>query len=268
MRTTRASLLIVLVASLIAAGCGRGSDDPVGATARALRGVRSGDLDLRFTATPEGGGDVGFRMSGPFAIPEREGELAAARLTYTRLLGDRQEQRTFISTGNKAYVQADGQTWQLPDAAVADLRAGDDAGEDALGGLHFEDWVGDAQVKDEGDGTRRVTADVDPVKALNDLSALARSMGGEGAPRPLTGGDAETLRRAVRSARMTLISGKDDHMLRSLEVTFVFGVRASKAVESVLGDLAGVKMVLALELAKPNQPVRIEPPAQAQPLPG
>lgn len=268
MRSSRAATLAALIAVLMGAACGSDSDDAVAATARTLRDVRSGELNLRFTATPEGGQDVGFRMSGPFAIPDRKGELTTARLTYTRLLGDREEQRTFISTGNQAYVQADGKTWRLPDAAVAQLRSGDDAGENALGGLHFEDWVSSARVKDGPGGIQRITADVDPVKALNDLSALARSLGGEGAPRPLEGGEAETLRRAVRSARMTLITGEDDHLLRSLTVTFEFGVRAAKAVQSVLGELAGVKMVLAVELAKPNQPVRVDPPATSQPLPG
>jgi len=268
MKRLRAIAIALLVAPVIVAGCGSDGDDPVAAAAAALRDVRSGQLDLRFTATPTGGGDVGFRMSGPFAVPNEKGELATARLTYVRLLGDRREQRTFISTGDEAFVEADGRTWRLPDAAVADLRAGDDAGEDALGGLHFEDWASDAHAEDADGGTRRTTADVDPVKALNDLSAFARSLGGEGLPRPLEGQDAETLRRAVRSARMTLVTGADDHVLRSLTVTIDFGVRAAKAVESVLGELAGVKLVLALDLAKPNEPVRVDPPARAQPLPG
>jgi hypothetical protein len=251
---------LVAAVAVVSGACGSAKATTLDATADRLRDVESGELKLSYTATAQGGRPVGFAVEGPFSLPSEEGETVEADLRFTRLLGEVTQERRFVATGGRAWVEVEGEVSEVPTEALGRLRAGK-GGDGALGGLGFADWAQDPTTADGPDGTEVVTGPVDPVAAFNDLAAMAAGLGSDEAPRPLEGDGAERLRKAVRSAQMKLVTGAEDHMLRSLRVSIELAPAAAERLADVLGPLAGVELVLEVNLARANQPVKIEPPA-------
>ena len=274
--------LVVLLGALALAapGCGGGdggdADEALSETAANLAEIRSGTLSLRFLATAEGeaadgeDGRVGFELEGPFAFPEGDA-LPVARMDYTQIAGDEEGSGTFLSTGEKAYVELDGTTYELPEEQQEEFRGvGASLGEgDGLGDLEIERWMEDPELSDGGEAggaeTDRITANLNVVNAVNDLIGLASEVGGS-VPEPLDGASADQLRRSVNSATVEVLTGKDDRLLRRLHVDVDFGAPSDLPRE--LRGLVGAGVELELEIANPNEPVRVEEPEDAQPFPG
>ena len=243
------------------AACGRGDSGGALADAQAgLAAVHKGTMDLRLTAGAGagGGGDVGFRLEGPFDFTGRPGSLPVAKLRMTRLLGGRSEAATFESDGERAFVVRGGRRVALDEADAAGLRLGKASGSSGSGpgptGLHLSDWAqGEVEEAEAGDGQRRIEANVDAVAVLNDVLGLAGQFGdagsGGGGVRPLEGKEAERLREAVASAHMTALVGADKR-LRSLGVDIVFAPShdAAAKVRQALGELAAARLSLELTL--------------------
>jgi hypothetical protein len=102
------------------------------------------------------------------------------------------------------------------------------------------------------------------VRAINDILGIARDYGGVDRP-DIEGDDAESLRNAVRNAELTLVTGRDDRVLRSLLVTMDLGRDPPDAFRRALEGFTGVNFVLELKLTDPNSQVNVEAPAN--PLP-
>src|SRR5919108_3283438 len=180
-------ILFVLVLLVLAGGgCGGGSTagDALSETAGKLGDIRSGTLTLRVLVegTGELGGKAGFELEGPFAFG-KAGELPQADIRYGRTAGSQEAQARFVSTGDQAFVEVDGKTYELPSSLVADLRLeeGGSGGEAGLGELDIGDWMLEPELDDGGEvggaETDRVTARLDVVAAANDLLAVVRELG-------------------------------------------------------------------------------------------
>ena len=117
MRTGACAALLAALA-LGAAGCGGESGgggsatDALAETAENLGAIESGDLSLRLVVASDGT-DVGFELDGPFALAE-DGGLPVAEIEYTQLAGAEEETATFISTGEKAFVETEGAGLRAP----------------------------------------------------------------------------------------------------------------------------------------------------------
>ena len=250
----RPVVAVVVAAAVVLAGCGD-DDPPDGDVGR----IRSGVLDVRVSASAGGAGPVGFQLEGPFAAPTEDGQLPTAELTYTKLLGDRRATSTFVSTGQRAWVRAGGETTELRPDQLAPLRG---EGDGALGGLDLGDWVVEPRetgtITLKGDRVRRTTGRLDPVHALNDLADLAADLGGEDAPH-LDGDDAERVRDATKSSSFELLVGEDDGLLRRVRATIVFGLGVGELATAV-GSVRGATVTIELGVAEPNAPVDVEPP--------
>jgi hypothetical protein len=273
-------LLVPIAASacvLAATGCGGGgggagdesANDVLAQTARNMGEIRSGDLSLRLVVSSEDA-EVGFELDGPFALAE-EGKLPVAEVEYTKIAGDETATATFLSTGDQAYVEVEGETYRLPPEQAEPLRAvGGGEGDGGLGELRIDGWLRDPELEEGedvgGDATDRITADVDAVAVANDLLALVGSLGGE-AGGALEGESAEQLRRAVESATVEVLTGKDDRILRRLALEAELSAEVPAELREQLGELPGATFELVLELANPNEPVEVEEPTDAQPLP-
>jgi hypothetical protein len=270
----RPLVALLAAAALALAGCG-GSDGPgdvVAETADKLGEISSGELDLKLLVEPRGveeGGDIGFELSGPFALPEGD-DLPLARIQYTQIAGDQRGGLTVISTKEGAFVEVDGQAYELPAAQSDQLRgAGKALGSDeedsdnGLQSLDLQDWVEDGKLT-EGEDVDRVTGQVDAAAAVEDLLALARRLGAD-VPESLSDDDLERLEKSVRSSRFELETGADDRLLRRVHVEADFGLDVPERLREILGQVVGAKVVFELGVAKPNAPVQVTAPENALP---
>lgn len=257
---------LVLVAALSAAcGTGGGGGSSVlKETTHKLAEVRSGDLHLRVTASTLAvdAKEVGFDVRGPFALSERAGGLPKVRFAYTDLLGATSATTTFLSDGDRAFVEQGGRRVPVPDDAVAHLRGKADTEKAAaLGGLRLDRWATDVDGPDDGG---KVTAEVDSVAALNDVFGVAASVGADrGGTFPrIEGEDADRFRRAVRSSRME-VETVGDNVLRSMRLVIELSPPDAdkERVRQLLGRFDGARLAVTLELDRVNQPVEISAPA-------
>lgn len=273
--------LVASVAAVAAlAGCGGGDGgDPrqaLSETAAKLGEIRSGTLDMRVVVDPKAGDAerVGFELRGPFALPEGGGP-PEFRIDYTQLLADASATVTLIAAGGKGFVTVGDETYALPAAQQRELlRAGEAVEGGGLRQLALDDWIADAKLSDgddiAGDETDRVEARLDVANATRDLLELANSFGAAdaGVLRPA---DAERLREAADEARIEVLTGADDRLLRRLSIDVDLGLDVPGALRSVFGSVVGAKLELDVTIENPNEPVSVEAPANARPasqLPG
>ena len=267
--------LPVVLALLVLAACGDGAtpaEKALGETEAKLSEVRSGRMEMQLLASSSGaaaGRGSGFRIEGPFAVGEDEGDLPVADLEYTRITGARRRTTGFISTGKRAFVELDGDVYELDDAQVDDLRVTgtDEAG--GLDGLDLDEWIRQPKVaagpRVDGMVTERITGAVDAVPAINDLLALAGTFGAgdHDGPRRLEGDGADHVRRAVRRSSVVLLTGREDRLLRHLDLVIELSVDddARRALES----LAGAVLRFELDVNDMNNGVRVDAPDDAKP---
>jgi len=208
-------------------------------------------------------------VEGPFAVGKEVGSLPVTNLKYTRITGATQRSTRFISTGSRAFAEVDGRIVPLADKEVQDLRvrSGKDAGKGGLDGLDLSAWFSDGQLSEgrtvEGVATERIAGDVDPVAALNDLLTLSLRFGAsdQEAPRKLSGESADRVRKAVSSSTGEMLTGKDDRLLRHLQVQIEIkpGTDQDKLREA-LGNLTGTRLQFSVDVTKVNEPVQIAEP--------
>lgn len=264
-----------LVLVLGAAGCGRsgGSDGALRDAGARLAAVHSGNLVMKLTAaagTSGSGHDVGFALAGPFELRSAKGTMPVARLTYTQLAGPKARDSVFVSTGDRAFVEVGGVDYQLTPGQTASLQQ--QRGSQSLQGLHLDKWAHAPRVSDGGtaDGVavQRIDADVDFVPALNDVFGLAGQFGADqqSGTKQIQGQSADQLRKAVQSAKLVILTGKKDRLLRSLQLDVTFAAQSVAQLQSALGQLAGARLDVLLTIAGPNQPVHVDTPRAPRPI--
>ena len=239
------------------AGCG-GGDSPneaLSETAGNLKEIKSGTLALDVSAEGRGGGadaSLGFELDGPFALPA-EGRLPVAKLRYTQRSGDQRATATFISTGEQAFVEAGGKTRRLPGDEAERLRAatGEVSSSGGVRELRLDRWMREPKLDEGaevgGDATDRIRAKLDVRRALADVGG---SLVGNG----------KDLERAVKDARIEVLTGKDDRLLRRLTVDLELALEVPESLRRRLGRLVGGKLRLAFQISDPNRKVTVKAP--------
>ncbi len=242
-----------------------------------LAKVKSGDIRMAMTATAGAEGEarpVGFEVEGPFSVASAVGQLPLARLRHTRVVGKTLPPTTFVSTGQRAFLEVDGKAYELPPDRVEALRAKEapKGGGAGLQRLDLAKWFAEPKVSDGGrlDGApvQRVTGAVEVVNALNDIVAVADEVGtatGEGL-QPVDPAGAERVKRAVRSSALEVITGKDDHLLRSIRLDVTFAANDLEGLQQALGPLSGTRLHFELRLSGLNRKVEVAAPASARPF--
>jgi hypothetical protein len=256
-------LLPVLALALTACGSGGDASGTLRDTAARLDDLRSGTLTVKLIVEPRGGAGkepFGFELHGPFALG-RDGKLPQLDVEYTQIAnGDRGTARV-ISNGEDAWVDAGGGPKLLSESDQQELAeagaelAGSGGG---IGDLDVANWFREPKQSGGPDGTDRITSEVDVVNAANDLLDLARRAGANVSA--IRGADAQQLDDATRSARLELLTGAKDHLLRELNLDVDLGVDVPKALESVLTSTVGAKVHFELKVEKPNEPVSVKAP--------
>ena len=263
------ALAVLLLAALLLDGCGTTSPGArsLASTQHRLSEIRSGNLSLLLLASPTGaaeGTGAGFQVDGPFAVGTRKGSLPMADLRYTRITGRDRRTTRFVSTGIRAFVEVDGNLTELTESQLSGLRVRDQASPGGLEGLTLTSWLRNPEVAPgpvvDGAATDKVSGSADALAILNDVIGLTEQFGAaqDGVKR-LEGDAADRVRRAVAGARAEVVAGKDDHLLRRADAAVDLAVTDPK-VRDALGDLAGARLVLALEVTNLNKPVQVTEP--------
>ncbi len=249
------------VALVALAGCGGGSgagETPaqvVSKTAAKLPDIRSGDMRVELAATGRGGGQtakLGFKLAGPFALARGAG-LPVAKLRYTQISGDQQGSATFISTGREAFVQGGGAVRPLPDAQTRRLRAA--TGRlSQNGGVRKLDLVGWMRDPKLGGGPAVGGDATDRIRARVNVPAVAKDLAGRL-------GDTRELERAIETARVELLTGTKDRLLRRLTLDVNLALDVPNGLRRQLGQLVSGGVRLVFEVTDPNRKVSVPRPA-------
>jgi hypothetical protein len=258
----------VALAVLVLAACGGSSaaTKALEETESRLREIRSGTLSLVLlasSATAADGEGAGFTVEGTFAVGEKKGALPLADLQYTRITGEERRTTRFVSTGTRGFVEVDGRLTELAESQLAGLRVQEEGSAGGLEGLSLRQWFDGPELAPgpELDGTTdQITGKADAVAILNDVIGLTEQFGaGDGAVRKLEGDAADRVRRAVADARAEVVTGRNDRHLRRADVSVELAVTDSR-VRDALGDLAGARLTLTLEVKDRNRPVEVTVP--------
>ena len=256
---SRLAAVLAGVALLVSAGCGDGgpnAQDVLKQTAANIGKIRSGTLGVHFLVTPHGGGaPFGFDLTGPFTF--RTGKLPLARLVYTQIANGQRASATLVSTPTAAYIDAGGAKRPLSADEEQALRraTAQIAGAGGIGSIVVGDWLTHTKASSDGNGTDKVTAELDVAKAADGLLSAARLAGQN--VHELTQADEKRLEDAVRSSSFVLYSGAKDRLLRELDMSIDFAFDVPRDLRAALGSLAGAKVDFRLKVNRPNQPVKI-----------
>jgi hypothetical protein len=261
---TRLFLLLALLATPLF-GCGGGgpqsANELLAETSANLGKIKSGDLALELIFSTKDGERAGFNLEGPFQL--RSGSLPEAQLDYTQIAGDQTATQTFITTGDKAYVRMGGATFELPAETAGQVRStlGATGG---LGVIDLRGWVQDPELaageEVGGAETDRITGRLNVATVVTGVVAIASQFGGTTPLTPLEGKSAEQVEQAVDRATIDVWTGREDRLLRKLDITIEFSP-ASEQVKS----LVGAAVHFTLGISNPNEKVTIEKPTNVQP---
>lgn len=279
---------VAALCGLAPTACGGEAPGEVVARTQAnLARIRSGDLDARLVIAAEGPkrtGATGFELHGPFELPRSAGDLPKARIAYTQIAGSRRARVTLVSTGERAYIEVRGKAYELTPDQERQLREaggplGGGSGSGApgataspTGSLDLAAWLREPDLSGGGSiggaETDRVTGEVDVASVVTDVLGAAERLG---VPREAVGGGAlrgagdERLDRAVSASSIELLTGREDRLLRRLQLGIKLDAKAAAGGGASLGDVEAVRVDLELAIERPNTPVRVDAPRDARP---
>ncbi|MDQ6916008.1 MAG: hypothetical protein M3155_09400 [Actinomycetota bacterium] len=259
MRSFAAVVGVTLLAGLSACGGGGGNSaaDAVSKASANLGKIHSGRLHLLLSLQPLAGNaaGIGLALDGPFSLA-RHNRLPVARVHYRQRAGDRQVNATLVSTGEAAFVQLNGITYQLPPRETRLLES-PGGGRLSMSQLHVSRWIRNPRLTHPDAQTDRITGQLDPVSALADVLKATH--------RPdVPAQDARQLRNAVRTSRVVLITRRRDSLLRSL--TAAARIELPPSLRARFGQALGLRIRFELGIDAPNAPVTVTPPPTSQPL--
>jgi hypothetical protein len=276
-----------LLGAAVVAGCGGGGgdEDPqqvLDETFSNDETVNSGVLDLSLSASAEGdeGGSIDASISGPFQGDEQqEGEFPQFDLAVSASgEGEGQEfefEGGLIATSDQAFVGYQDNTYEVPAAFFDQIKKASEQaqsqahqqGDSEDAGAVFEQlgldpsgWLtnleneGDEDV--EGTETIHIHGDGDVSAILDDLQGVAERAGE--APIP---DEAAEVEESVDEASIDVYSGKDDRILRKLDLNL--GISPP---EDSGASVDSVDVEFSLTLSDVNQEQTIEAPSDAQPF--
>jgi hypothetical protein len=267
----RRAALIALVAL---AGCGGGDEGGSDSATDLLdRGfatdVDTGVLTIDAELDLEGGPfEEPFRLEveGPFRSPETIGRWPDMDMAFRASGAGKEYEGRAITTRANAWVEFDGETYEVGEALWRQLRAAVEQlsrnEPDTLGELDIDplDWITDARKagseKLGGTTTTKVTGRLDADRMLRDINLIP---GGE----PLTESELRQAEEVVGDTEFQAWIGEDDIWRR---LSIESDLRVPEAERESLGGIAGGTVSLDFELDEPNQPVEIRGPMEGRPI--
>jgi hypothetical protein len=276
MRRVTFPLLFCLFALSACGSSDESVDTLLSKTFGSNKAVKSGRVNAQIDANVQGvkGLDgLRLRLNGPF---ESTGTGKLPKFDFT--LGISTSGQSFtaggVSTGDKGWLRLNGQAYSVPDdlfkrfqdAYVSSTKRNGKKNTPSLAGLGVNPrgWLRNAHKAGEEDigGTKtiHITGGLDVKRLLDDVDRLLSRAGSAAQTKQVTKlSDAQRreIENAVRSATVDVYTGKDDNLLRRLDVRV--GLQKS-------GRVQGGQLRFQLQLDAVNQDQKINVPASAKPL--
>jgi hypothetical protein len=297
LRVLLVAFALVLAATALVA-CGDGSENDDASVDELLRktfgeskDVESGKLNVAFNLDAEGleGLDepVTLRLSGPFAS-EGDGELPRFDLALTLGLSGQNITAGAVSTGDKGFLEFQGQSYAVTQEIYDSFKQGfeqaqkqaekETKGEDSPTlsrlGVDPRRWLTGARKAGEqevgGAETFHITADIDVRKLLDDVNKLLEQAGELGVPnagdvpQSITDEQKRQIAEAVKEAKVDIFTGKDDTILRRLQLRI--GLDVPESLRKEAGGLRTGTLAMTLEIADIGEDQEIKAPASSRPL--
>ena len=280
--------LLALLAALALGACG--GDDASSQNVNTLleetfsgnKDIKSGTLDLEVGLDTQGQGQQGpvsLALKGPF-VSGGEGKLPQFKMAAKVTGAGQNLEAGATSTGDKGFVDFQGQPYVLSDQVFAEFKKGFEQAQAQQGqqkdqslaslGIDPRKWLtnakneGESKVGDED--TVKITGGVDVGKLLEDVNnALGRAAqlgGGQGGqiPERLTDAQKRDVQEAVKNVAVEIHTGKDDKILRRMVIAM--DLTAPQNQQGV----QNAKVKLDLSLTDLNEDQKIEAPANAKPF--
>jgi hypothetical protein len=279
---TLLALSVIAVAALLSA-CGSGGSSNAQDTLNQAFStpIKSADVNLNAQLTLNGlkqlKGPIKLTLQGPFesgegkTIPKVDWDLAASA-------GGQNFTAGFISTGDDAFVNFQGQSYEIGKPTVAQLNKQVQAAANkknkktalASLGIHPRDWLTNAN--DEGTAnaggvqTDHVSAAFDVGKFLDDVQKIVQKAGGQlgSAASALTAQQRAKIQQIIQNPRVDVYVGKSDHVLRRLAADITFKIPADQ--QKKLGGLTDGTLSFSVEFSNVGQPQTITAPTSSKPI--
>ncbi len=293
-RFSRLLLALLALAALTLSACGGGladksAQDVLKETFGPDKEIKSGKLDLRVAfdgqAVGAAQGPLKVALKGPFSS-SGGGKLPSFDLSANLDIGGQSVAAGAVSTGEKAFLKFAGQSFAVPDATfkqASSLYAKDQkdskkksAPSIASLGVEPLKWLRDPKQAGEEDvgGTKTVHVtsridvpvmllDVNKLLARDEVSGAAAGAGGQ-VPSKLTDEQRKQIADSVKNATLDVFTGKDDGILRRLNVQVTFDVPEAARKDS--GGLTTGTLGLDLVFSELNEKQEIKAPASSRPL--
>jgi hypothetical protein len=246
--------------------------------------IESGKVNLSFTISAAGSNGstkpLAVKLSGPFQdagagkLPHFSLKLDLGAAGHTLSAGA-------TSTGSALYVELAGTWFSTPESTYKAIEQGYAQATKSSStakahstfatlGIEPGKWLSDPTSAGEttiaGDPAIHLTANVDIPAFLADVSKLSQASTslGLGSAVPGAGGGAlsstvlDELAKSVKSAHVDVYTGKDDHLLRRLEVTAT--IAGTPQTDTLLGGLKTAEVKVKLEFSDLNTPQSISAP--------
>jgi hypothetical protein len=287
-RALRPFLLCLLGAlAVLVAACGGGTKASSSTNVNTLlaktfngnKKVKSGKLDLSLQVNAKGtqgaNGPISLSLAGPFQT-QGKGKLPKFKIDFAFAGTGQSIKAGLTSTGDKGFVNFQGQDYAVSDPIFKQFRAGYEQAQKqgktqnqslTSLGLDPRKWLtnpkneGDAKVGDED--VIKITGGVDVGRLLDDVNRAltkARSLGVQGTqqlPAQLTAAQKKQVTDAVENPRVEIYTGKSDTILRRMVVAL--GIVAPKGSTSSAGQSADLKLDLAITNLNEDQSISAPP---------
>jgi len=275
-----------------AAGCGGGGSPSAQAllkdTFTSHQPIESGRIDLSFGLSTGGSGGAGagafsLGLAGPFQSLG-VGRFPRFALQLTLNTSGQTLKVGAISAAGELFLGFGGVSFRAPASTLRALeqgyaqasRSSSTGSQAAFATLGVDPgrWLTHPAIAGHvtlaGVDTIHIVAGLDLGRFLADAEKLSSAggvlgLGGAGqSTGPLSPSGLSALLGAVRSARIELFTGAQDHLLRRLALSAE--VSATPSAGAAPGGLSGGRLSFVLQFTEVNRPQAISPPSAPQPL--
>jgi hypothetical protein len=230
--------------------------------------IKSANIELTMSAK-SAQETVNVSLAGPYESNGKDKLPSADLALKVEGAGPKTIEGRLISTGDNAFVEYEGETYEVGKDKIAELQK-----EGAAGGTNqlsaadirqlmgtMQDWFPESDTQEnadlDGEAVTRVMGKLDLSKALTDLKALAAKPGMSGAEplKQLSGGDIKRIERMVSDPKFTIDVGKSDGKLRRIQAS----IKVDDKSDSGTLDFS-------LRFKDVDKPVTINAPSSGKPI--